>query len=315
MMLLRPAHRPAASVAAVAATVAAAACASSPRMVHDHGPTVATTTTTTTVTSNPAPTVGARGTLPPDAAGAAARLAASPRHGEYAMIRAGGDSVRAWVVYPERATKAPVVVVVHEIFGLSTWVRAVADQLAAEGFIAVAPDLLTGYPMRGNADSVDVQAAVAQISQLDAGQVQRRIAAAGAYGIGLPAAEPRYGVVGFCWGGSASFQHAVFAGQNNAAGYGAGVVYYGAAPAAAQLAQVKAPILGLFGGNDARVNATLPAADSALKANAKPHEFNVFAGAGHGFLRQQDGAGGANMTASRQAWPQTVAWFHRYLGQ
>jgi hypothetical protein len=90
------------------------------------------------------------------------------------MIKAGDDSVRAWVVYPERATKAPVVVVVHEIFGLSTWVRAVADQLAADGFIAVAPDLLTGYPVAGNADSVDVQAAVAQVSRLDAAQVQRR---------------------------------------------------------------------------------------------------------------------------------------------
>ena len=310
MTLLRSARRAGVSRAGVSvAALAAAACASSPRMVHDHGPTVATTTTTTTATSSPAPTVGAAGTLPPDAAGAAARLAASSRHGEYAMIRAGDDSVRAWVVYPERATKAPVVVVVHEIFGLSTWVRSVADQLAADGFIAVAPDLLTGYTPPDSPDSVNVAA----IRRVDAAQVQRRVAAAAAYGMGLPAAQPRYGVVGFCWGGSASFQHAVFAGQNNTPGYGAGVVYYGTAPAADQLAQVKAPILGLFGGNDARVNATLPAADSALKANAKPHEFTLFAGAGHGFLRQQDGAGGANMTAARQAWPQTVAWFRRYL--
>jgi carboxymethylenebutenolidase len=230
------------------------------------------------------------------------------------MIKAGDDSVRAWVVYPERATKAPVVVVVHEIFGLSTWVRSVADQLAADGFIAVAPDLLTGYPVAGNADSVDVQAAVAQVSRLDAGQVQRRIAAAGAYGMGLPAAAAHYGVVGFCWGGSASFQHAVFAGQNSTAGFGASVVYYGAAPAPAQLALAKAPILGLFGGNDARVNATLPAADSTLKAQGRPHEFSIYSGAGHGFLRQQGGAAGANLTASRQAWPATVAWFRRHLG-
>ena len=131
--------------------------------------------------------------------------------------------------------------------------------------------------------------------------------------MGLPAAEPRYGVMGFCWGGSASFQHAVFAGQNSTAGFGASVVYYGAAPAPAQLALAKAPILGLFGGNDARVNATLPAADSTLKAQARPHEFTIYGGAGHGFLRQQAGAAGANLTASRQAWPATVSWFRRYL--
>jgi carboxymethylenebutenolidase len=295
------------AVPAAAAAGLLAACASSPRMV-PRG-TTSTTTATTTVAVTPAPAVGAAGALPPDAAGAAARLAASSRHGEYAMIKLGDDSVRAWVVYPERATKAPVVVVVHEIFGLSTWVRGVADQLAADGFIAVAPDLLTGYAPPDAPDSVNV----ATIRRLDPAQVQRRVAAAGAYGMGLPAASTRYGVVGFCWGGSTSFQHAVFAGQNGAPGFGASVVYYGTAPAPAQLALAKAPILGLFGGNDARVNATLPAADSTLKALGRTHEFSVFGGAGHGFLRQQDGAGGANLTASRQAWPQTVAWFRRYL--
>lgn len=304
--VFRPAAR--GTSLALFAAVAAAACASSPRMAQ----TRATTTTTVAVpASGPTPSaaVAATGVLPPDAAGAAARLAASPRHGEYAMIRAGNDSVRAWVVYPERATKAPVVVVVHEIFGLSTWVRAVADQLAAEGFIAVAPDLLTGYAQPDAPDSVNV----ATIRQLDPAQVQQRVAAAGAYGMALPAAQARYGVVGFCWGGSASFQHAVFAGQNNTPGYSAGVVYYGTAPAPAQAAQIKAPILGLFAGNDARVNATLPPADSTLRATGKTHEFAVFGGAGHGFLRQQSGGGGANLTASQQAWPRTVAWFKRYL--
>jgi carboxymethylenebutenolidase len=296
------------SLAATGAALAAAACASSPRMVQ-----TGTTTTTSVVVPTPAApataAVGGAGSLPPDAAGAAARLAASTRHGEYAMIKLGDDSVRAWVVYPERATKAPVVVVVHEIFGLSTWVRGVADQLAADGFIAVAPDLLTGYAAPDAPDSVNVAA----IRTVDAAQVQRRVAAAGAYGMALPAAQARYGVVGFCWGGSTSFQHAVFAGQNNTPGYGASVVYYGSAPASALVAQVKAPVLGLFAGNDARVNATLPPADSTLRANGRAHEFATFGGAGHGFLRQQSGSGGANLTASQQAWPRTVAWFRRHL--
>src|SRR6185369_6646688 len=149
--------------------------------------------------------------LPPDAAGAPARLSASPRHGEWAMIRTGdGDSIRAWVVYPERSTKAPVVVVVHEIFGLSSWVRGVADQLAADGFIAVAPDLLTGKlaPEPGS-DTVNAQAATAAIRSLRTEDVQRQIAAVGQYGMALPAAEKRYGVVGFCWGGGISFASAV----------------------------------------------------------------------------------------------------------
>ena len=316
-LIARPAARGVQrTLAAVTTAAVAAACASSPRMVQTRA------TTTTTVAAPPAgatstaPNAAAAtaGALPPDAAGAAARLAASPRHGEYAMIRAGTDSVRAWVVYPERATKAPVVVVVHEIFGLSTWVRGVADQLAADGFIAVAPDLLTGYPTQSTHDDItNLQGAMAQVSQLDPAQVQRRIAAAGAYGMALPAAQARYGVVGFCWGGSASFQQAAFAGQNNTPGYSAGVVYYGGAPAPGVVAQIKAPVLGLFAGNDARVNATLPPADSTLRATGQTHEFSTFGGAGHGFLRQQSGGGGANLTASQQAWPRTVAWFKRYL--
>jgi carboxymethylenebutenolidase len=272
--------------------------------------------TTTTVTTAPVPGasasvgVAAPGTLPPDAAGAAGRLSASSRHGEYAMIKIGDDSVRAWVVFPERATKAPVVVVVHEIFGLSTWVRAVADQFAAEGFIAVAPDLLTGFTPPDSPDSVNVAA----IRGLDAAQVQRRVAAAGAYGMALPAAEARYGVVGFCWGGSTVFQHAVFAGQNNTPGFGAGVVYYGSAPAPAQVTTVRAPLLGLFAENDARVNATIPAADSTLRAASRTHEFVTLPGAGHGFLRQQSGQNGANRTASERAWPRTIGWFRQHLG-
>ncbi len=293
---------------AAASALALGACASSPR--------IATTRTTTATTSAPAAAASpAAGALPPDAAGAAARLAASPRHGEYAMVPVPGgaaaDSVRAYVVYPERSGKAPVVVVVHEIFGLSTWVRAVADQLAADGFVAVAPDLLTGFVPPDAPDSVNVAA----IRQLDAAQVQRRVAAAGAYGMGLPAAQARYGVVGFCWGGSTTFQHAVFAGQNNTPGFGAGVVYYGAAPRPDVVAQVRAPLLGLFGENDARVNATIPAADSTLRAVGREHEFATFGGAGHGFLRQQDGQNGANRAAAQQAWPRTVAWFRRHLGQ
>ena len=222
------------------------------------------------------------------------------------------DSVRAWVVYPERSAKAPVIVVVHEIFGLSSWVRGVADQLAADGFIAIAPDLLTGKvaPVPGT-DTVAAQAATAAIRSLSPEVVQRQIAAVGQYGMSLPAAEKRYGVVGFCWGGTVSFNSAVL----SPAGQGAAVVYYGTSPATASLAGVKIPVLGLYGGEDARVGATVPPADSAMKALGKRFEHHTFAGAGHGFLRQQDGQGGANLTASEQAWPLTIAFFRSTLGR
>jgi len=246
---------------------------------------------------------------PAGAETATARLSASSRHGEYVMIRSGSDSLRAWVVYPERKTKAPVVIVVHEIFGLSDWVRGVADQLAADGFIAIAPDFLTMKQIPAGPDSVRTRAISTTIRTLESEFVQRQITAAAQYAMALPAAEPRYGVVGFCWGGSASFQHAV-----HSSNVGASVVYYGASPAAATLASVKAPVLGLYGGNDARVNATIPPADSAMKALRKTYTHHIYEGAGHGFLRQQSGANGANLLAAQQAWPATIAWFKRHLG-
>ena len=248
--------------------------------------------------------------LPPGAEGAAARIASSPRHGEWAMIRAGDDSIRAWVVYPERSGPAPVVLVVHEIFGLSNWIRGVADQLAADGFIAIAPDLLTmeDVPARPDGES-DPEAARAVIRTLDAAAVHRHLRAVAEWGMNLPAATRRYGIVGYCWGGSTSFAHAVASPE-----LGAAVVYYGGSPATADLANVRAPVLGLYGGSDERVNATIAPADSAMEALNKTYEPHIFAGAGHGFLRQQDGAEGANMAATREAWPLTVQWFRTHLG-
>lgn len=248
--------------------------------------------------------------FPSDAAGALARLSSSPRHSEWAMIRSGdGDSVRAWVVYPERSTKAPVVLVVHEIFGLSSWVRGVADQLAADGFIAIAPDLLTMKNLPDGPDSVVAPLAQAAIGTLDAAWVQKQLDAVARYGMSLPAAEKKYGIVGFCWGGGISFAHAV-----HSPGLGASVVYYGISPKTGDLASVRAPVLGLYAGSDARVDATIPAVDSALRALGRTYTYNIYPGAGHGFLRQQTGMDGANLSATRAAWPATISWFRKYLG-
>jgi carboxymethylenebutenolidase len=251
--------------------------------------------------------------LPAGSADVAARIAKSPRHGEYVMIRTGpSDSVRAWVVYPERSTKAPVVLVVHEIYGLSTWIRGVADQLAADGYIAVAPDLLTGLaPYAPGSDTLTQAVATSTIRTLKPEDVQRQLAAVGKYAMALPSAEHRYGVVGFCWGGGTSFATAVA----SPAGQRAAVVYYGTSPATASLASVTVPVLGLYAGDDARVDATVPPADSAMRAMGKPFQVHTFAGAGHGFLRQQDGKDGANLKATKQAWPLTLAFFRTHLGR
>jgi len=247
--------------------------------------------------------------LPADAENALTRLESSPRHGEWVTVTEGADTVKAWVVFPERADKAPVVVVVHEIFGLTHWVRGVADQLAADGFIAVAPDLMTSKNLPNGPNGPDQTAATTAIRTLDPAVVQRQIALVAKYGMKLPAALPKYGVVGFCWGGSAVFNHAVAAPD-----LGASVVYYGSSPATPTLASVKAPVLGLYGGNDARVNATIAPAAEALKAAGKSFEAITYEGAGHGFLRQQSGAEGANLMASQMAWPRTIAFFKQKLG-
>lgn len=251
--------------------------------------------------------------IPPGAQDAKARLNASSRHGEWAMIEtAPGDSVRAWVVFPERQDKAPVVVVIHEIFGLTPWIRGVADQLAADGFIAIAPDLLTSKNLTGTPEDGPVsEQATAAIRTLDRAVVQSQLDAVARYGMALPAATRTYGVVGFCWGGTTSFAHALHASDLDAA-----VVYYGSTPDNADFTTTRVPVLGLYGGDDNRVNATIPAAESGMRAAGRTFEPHRFAGAGHGFLRAQSDSvrGVANSTASRAAWALTISFLRTHLG-
>lgn len=254
-------------------------------------------------------TVVATPPLPAGSATVRERLVSSPRHGEWAMIRTGpNDSVRAWVVYPERPSKAPVVLVVHEIFGLSTWVRGVADQLAAAGYIAIAPDLLTGKgTLEG--DTLTNSVATTAIRALRPDDVHRQLEAVGRYGMSLPAALQKYGIVGFCWGGGTSFAHAV----RSPEGLGAAVVYYGPSPDTTELSRVKVPVLGLYAGDDQRINARIPATDTIMRRLGKSYDVHFFEGAGHGFLRAQEGRE-ANRVAAERAWPLTVAFFRNYLG-
>jgi carboxymethylenebutenolidase len=259
----------------------------------------------------------AAATIPAAADSAAARLSVSTRHGEWATIPVGAaDTIRAWVVYPERRERAPVVVVIHEIFGLTTWVRAVADQVAADGFIAVAPDLLSGKRLPMPPDSLanapgGLDSAVAVISALDYGEVLRRVRAAGVYGTSLPAAVDRWGVMGFCWGGSMVLATAAAAPELSA-----GVSFYGGVTREeASLEGVRAPTLALLAEHDARVNETIAYADSSFQAAGVPFEPVTYPRAGHGFLRAQEAHEGANLAAARAAWPRAMGWLRTHLGR
>jgi carboxymethylenebutenolidase len=249
--------------------------------------------------------------LPPDEDGAMGHINDSPRHGEWVSVDAGmGDTVDAWLVYPERSDDAPVVIVIHEIYGLTDWIRAVTDQLAAEGFIAIAPDMLSGKAPGGKGSgSVSNDEARRLIRGLEWEEIERRLNATARYATSLPSATSRYGVVGFCWGGGTSFRYATE--QPN---LGAAVVYYGVSPDTKKLGAVRSPVLGLYGGDDNRVNSTIPDADAEMKRLGKRYEVNIYEGAGHAFLRRQSGQDGANMKATNRAWPRMVEFFRENLG-
>jgi carboxymethylenebutenolidase len=224
---------------------------------------------------------------------AKAALLKSPRHYELVPIKHGDRTVEAFVVYPEVSRKAPVIVMIHEIFGLSDWAKLMADELAAKGYIVVAPDLLSGAgPNGGGSDSfapADVNAAV---SRLNADQVTADLDAAADYGKKLAAANGKIFVAGFCWGGGKSFAFATHRHDLTAA-----FVFYGTPPA--DLTAVAAPVYGFYAGNDARITATVPATTDGMKAAGKKYDPVIYDGAGHGFMRagQAPDASDANKKA------------------
>lgn len=250
--------------------------------------------------------------LPPSEARALAALESSPRHAEWVDIDLPGSEqpLRTWVVYPERPDPAPAVLVIQEIYGMTDWIRGVADQLAADGFIAIAPDLLSGKgPGGGGTESAGGRdAVVALVRSLTPEETVSRLNAAREYALGLPSASGTIAAIGFCWGGGASFAYA--AAQP---GLDAAVVYYGTSPGDTNAyAQINAAVLGMYGGDDARVNATIPPAEGEMARLGKTYEPNIYEGAGHGFLRAQEGRDGANMMATEQAWPRTVEFIRQH---
>jgi carboxymethylenebutenolidase len=230
------------------------------------------------------------------------RLESSPRHHEWAEVEAqDGRKVKCWVVYPEVSDKATAVVVIHENRGLNDWARSVADQVAEAGFVAVAPDLLSGTgPDGGATDSYgNDDAARNGIYKLSPEQVQSDLDAVVAYAKELPAANGKVAVSGFCWGGGQAFAYAAHNPEIAAA-----CVFYGSAPATEALQSIKAPVFGFYGGNDFRISGEVPKVADTMKELGKDYDPVIYEGAGHGFLRSGEAANAsaADRKAHEEAW-------------
>ncbi len=234
---------------------------------------------------------------------AKATLEKSPRHREWVTIKHDGRSVETFVVYPESKSKTPVVVIIHEIFGMTDWVRDLADQVAAAGYIAVAPDLLSGMgPNGGRSSDFAEGKTVEAVSHLNPDQVTADLSAAAEYAVKIPASNGKLFVGGFCWGGSQTFRFAT-----SRADLAAVFVFYGGPPDKDAMARIKAPVYGFYAGNDARIGATIPDTVAQMKAAGKTYDPVTYEGAGHGFMRSGEApdAKDADKKARAEAW---VRW-------
>ena len=257
---------------------------------------------------------------------ARAALDKSPRHGEFVTLpEASGRKLQVWVVYPQVKAKAPVVVMIHEIFGLSYWAREMADELAGAGYIVVEPDLLSGLGPAGPAATTmaqsnagapygpaqpggtsafpDRNAVVRAVSSLPDAQVLTDLDTAADYGKQLPAADGKLYVAGFCWGGGKSFLFATHRPDLSAA-----FVFYGPPPPADAMKNITVPVYGFYAGDDARITATIPQTEAEMKAAGKTYDPVVYDGAGHGFMRAGEApdANAPNSAARTQGFHRLV---------
>ena len=232
---------------------------------------------------------------------ARAKVEKSPRHHEWVTVKHDDRSVETFVAYPESKDKRPVVLVIHEIFGMTDWVQNLADELAEAGYIAVAPDLLSGLGPNGGRSSAfpDQSKAMETVSHLNPDQVTADLNAAADYAKKLPAFNGKLFVAGFCWGGAQTFRFAT--NRNDLKG---AFVFYGSPPDKDAMKRITAPVYGFYGGNDARIDATIPQTKQDMAAAGKTYDPVTYEGAGHGFMRAGEApdANEANKKARADAW-------------
>jgi carboxymethylenebutenolidase len=237
---------------------------------------------------------------------AAARLDRVTTHGEWVKYARGTDSIRAYVAYPERKTKAPAVIVIHEIFGLTDWEPTVADRLAKEGYVAILPDLLSS---KHGKSPTDADSGRKLIGELEPERITADLDATYAYVNALPAVEKDHiGTIGFCWGGGQSFRYAT-----NNPNLRAAVVCYGPPPDTAAMRRIQAPVLGIYGENDERIDATLPTVVAAMQSGGKTFNHEVYPGTGHGFLKP--GRQGSDGPQVERAWKRILEFYRARLGK
>ena len=231
------------------------------------------------------------------------RLNNTPRHHEWVEIETSeGRKVKTFVVFPEVKDKATAVIIIHENKGLTDWERSVADRIAEAGYVALAPDFLSGAGPDGGGTSsfASRDAATQGIYGLKPEQVTADLDAVAAYAKKIEAANGKVAVIGFCWGGGKSFAYAT-----HNPGIAAAMVCYGTAPDdEAVLKSIKAPVYGFYGGNDARITSQVPRVTESMKNLGKTYEPVVYDGAGHGFLRagEQPTAGDDDKKAFAEGW-------------
>jgi carboxymethylenebutenolidase len=231
---------------------------------------------------------------------AKAKLEKSPRHREWVTIKHDGRAVETFVVYPQSKSKTPVVLIIHEIFGLTDWVQDLADQVAEAGYIAVAPDLLSGMgPSGGRTSDFPQGKATEAVSHLNPDQVTADLNAAADYAKKIPASSGKLSVTGYCWGGGQSFRFATNRGDLAAA-----FVFYGVPPEKEAMARITGPVYGFYAGDDARIDATIPETVQNMKAAGKTYDPVTYEGAGHGFMRAGEApdASEPNRKARTEAW-------------
>ena len=251
-------------------------------------------------------------------AGDTASTAMPTTHGEWVKIARGNDSIRAYVAYPERQGRAPAVIVIHEIYGLTDWEPTVADRLATSGFVAIVPDLLSS---RFGITPASNDSARKLVAQLEPDAVTADLDAVFAYLNGLPAVDAgEIATIGFCWGGGQSFRYAT-----NNPRLKAAVVCYGPAPDrhtarahsntpySAAMARISAPVLGVYGENDARINAALPQVAATMRAHGKRFTHDIYPGTGHGFLKP--GRNGFDTPQPERAWERISGFYRETLGR
>ncbi len=227
-------------------------------------------------------------------------------HGEWVYVKKGADSIRAYVAYPERKTRAPAIIVIHEIFGLTDWEPTVADRLAKEGYVAILPDLLSSKYGKSPADA---DSGRKLIGDLEPDRITSDLDAVYAYVNGLPAVERgNVGTIGFCWGGGQSFRYAT-----NNPNLKAVVVCYGPPPDSAAIKRIKAPVLGIYGEYDERITGSLPEVTAEMQSAGKTFTQEVYPGTGHGFLKP--GRQGSDGPQVGRAWKRILEFYRARFGK